>query len=75
MVTRRAWLEYWTETKRVLTAANGEPYVKQVTCCGTGAAGTRRECQESRSLKTPCRCHCHSTKPHRLDHGYPKGTP
>lgn len=60
MVTRRKWKDYWTESKRVVTDGNGEPVVKQVTCCCSVAAGTRRECADARGNKTPCRCWCHS---------------
>lgn len=60
----------WTEVKQVQTAPNGEKFVKVSTCCCSSPGGTRRECMESRNLKHPCRCHCHSTVPHKQDYEY-----
>ena len=62
MVTRRKSGEFWTETKRVVMDEDGEPQVKQVTCCCALPAGTRKECSEQAGNKTPCRCWCHSSK-------------
>ena len=62
MVTRRKILDYWTETKQVVPDENGEPQVKQVTCCCIVPAGTRRACSDVAGNKTPCRCWCHSKK-------------
>jgi hypothetical protein len=60
MVTRRKWLEFWTETKRVVKGPDGEPFVKQVRCCCADPAGTRQSCRDASGNKTPCRCFCHS---------------
>lgn len=62
MVTRRKWKELYTESKRVVLDEDGEPVVKQVTCCCAVAAGTRHECSEAAGNKAPCRCWCHSDK-------------
>jgi hypothetical protein len=58
-VTRRPWLDHWTETKRVI---DGE--VRVITCCCPDAGAGRRDCAHNREveLKTPCRCWCHATK-------------
>jgi hypothetical protein len=62
MVTRRKWLDYWTETKRVVVGPDGEPTVKQVICCCADPAGTPQSCRDAKGNKTPCRCWCHSKK-------------
>ncbi|MEK9722226.1 MAG: hypothetical protein VW405_01920 [Rhodospirillaceae bacterium] len=36
-----------------------KPYREVLCCCGE-RYGSRRECQEERGIKTPCRCYCHS---------------
>lgn len=53
-MTRRRWLEYWTEVKRVV---GGE--VVQTTCCCAEPGSHRRACSDAAGNKTPCRCQCH----------------
>lgn len=62
MVTRRKWLTHWTEVKRVVVGPDGEPTVKQTTCCCRVPGGRRGECAAVGHLKNPCRCFCHSKK-------------
>lgn len=60
MTTYRKIHEHWTETKRVV-AVDGEPFVKQVTCCCDVPAGDAMGCAIVRRCKTRCRCACHRT--------------
>lgn len=62
MVTRRKHLEYWTEVKRVVVGADGEPRVKQTTCCCAAPGATPKGCAIVNGTKTPCRCDCHRKK-------------
>ena len=62
MVTRRKVKTYWTETKRVVRDASGEPVVKQTCCCCKASGASRKECITASGNKTPCRCWCHSLK-------------
>ena len=59
MATRRKVREHWTEVKRVIWR-NGEPVVKQTTCCCADPGAARRACAEAAGNKSPCRCFCHS---------------
>lgn len=56
-MTRRKWLEYWTEVKQVV---NGE--VKQTICCCEAPGASRKGCAIVSGNKTPCRCDCHRRK-------------
>ena len=62
MTTRRKVREHWTETKRVVPGPDGEPAVKQVTCCCADPGAGRRDCAHAAGNKTPCRCFCHSNR-------------
>jgi hypothetical protein len=53
-MTRRKWMEFWTEVKRIV---NGE--VKQTTCCCAAAGYSPKDCARVQGNKTPCRCNCH----------------
>lgn len=63
-MTFRKWLDYWTEVKRVVLV-DGEPVVKQTSCCCEEPGMSRRQCSDSPKrrypIKMPCRCYCHST--------------
>lgn len=60
---RKRYDGLFTESKRVVVGKDGEPIVKQVTCCCSAPAASRRECADAAGNKTPCRCYCHSTQP------------
>ena len=62
MTTYRKRHEHWTETKRVVAGPDGEPAVKQVTCCCEAPAATAKQCQQVSGNKSRCRCFCHSRK-------------
>lgn len=56
MVTKRKrYNGMYTEVHRVV----GDE-VKVTCCCCADAGATARECADSRNLKNPCRCDCHS---------------
>jgi|HubBroStandDraft_4_1064222.scaffolds.fasta_scaffold64215_1 hypothetical protein len=54
--------EYWTTVKRIAVDSDGEPQLKETTCCCALAGGTRKECSAKAGNKTPCRCACHAVK-------------
>lgn len=60
-MTRRTYLKYWTEVKRIVVV-DGEPHVKQTCCCCKDPGASRRDCMLRAGNKTPCRCFCHDTK-------------
>lgn len=51
----------YTEVKRIVVR-EGEPEVKQTSCCCKAPGDTRKECANVTGNKTPCRCDCHSKK-------------
>lgn len=57
-MTKRKYKKYWTEVKRVVEV-DGEPVVKQTTCCCAAPGETPKGCSVVAGNKTPCRCHCH----------------
>lgn len=62
MTTTRRLNEFYTETKRVIVR-DGEPEVKQTTCCCRMPGAKARECSDAQGHKTPCRCNCHRSRP------------
>ena len=57
--------ELWTRVQRVIIDPDGNPQVKDTTCCCGAPGGMRRLCARAMGNKTPCRCHCHAVKDHR----------
>ena len=57
MASRRKYLEYWTEIKRVVGGA-----VVQTTCACAAAGATRKQCSLVAGNQTPCRCACHPVR-------------
>jgi hypothetical protein len=61
--TRERYDGMYTEVKRVVPGPDGEPLVKQTTCCCAKAGATRQQCRDASGNKNPCRCWCHCRKP------------
>jgi hypothetical protein len=61
--TKRKHLAHWHEVKRVVIGPDGEPMVKQTTCCCKDPGASARDCMLRAGNKTRCRCWCHSKKP------------
>lgn len=55
-------MKNWTTVKRIVIDADGEPQLKETSCCCAVAGGTRKECSAKAGNKTPCRCYCHAVK-------------
>lgn len=57
--TKRNHLAHWHEVKRVIRG-EGEPWVKQTTCCCASPGASSRECSIKANHKSKyCRCYCH----------------
>jgi hypothetical protein len=65
--TRERYGGMYTEVKRVVIRDDGQPVVKETTCCCASAGSTPRDCADAAGNKTPCRCHCHRKKFHWQD--------
>ncbi len=61
-MTKRKIKEFWTEVKRVLPDANGEPVVKETTCCCARPGASARDCMLVAGHKSRCGCFGHSKR-------------
>lgn len=59
MTVRRKVRTYWTRVQRVVIDGDGQPQVKDTTCCCKAAGALRRICARVSGNRTPCRCDCH----------------
>ena len=52
--------EFWVRTQKIVMDREGQPQVKDTTCCCKAPGALRRVCARAQGNKTPCRCACHS---------------